>query len=61
MSKRSVYMEIRKRCKLVATLRTADYRYKTERWKKGNIQYTVVIKITPCMDKVNTIYARVLN
>lgn len=61
MTKLKVYRQIKKNSKLVATLRTKDYRYKTERWKHGNILYTVVIRITPCLDKVSAIYGRVLN
>lgn len=61
MSKTTAYREIRKRCHLVLTNRSRDYEYRTEYWKHGRIQYTVLLKITPRHDRVLRICGCVLN
>ena len=61
MSRSNVYQEIKRRCNLVLTARSNDYEHRTEYWKHGRIQYTVLLKVTPRQDRVLRICGCVLN
>lgn len=61
MSKHNVYQQIRRRCKLIMTSRSNDYEWRTEYWKHDNVQYTVLLHVTPCTDRVIRILGCFIN
>lgn len=53
------YQDIRSRCHLIGTERSTDYMQRRERWKHGDIIYTVLLKVNPVHDRVLRITGRV--
>lgn len=61
MSLKKIYRTIRRRCNLVCTERSHDYEWRTEYWKHNNIQYTVLIRVTPRREIVRSIRGCTIN
>lgn len=60
MGRTDVYRNIKRHCSYIGTVRSSDYRYRTEQWKHGNVLYTVSIKVNPRVDKILRICARIV-